>query len=259
MVAHRVKLTPNDTISINSILTLPEPTIRFSQINLPGSNMLVKANLNLNFLNYWQLLKQKTDYSKVEITELNTELEYENDNFVDNIKNYVLDLSAFERPEGVTNLEIYENFLKIIIPKIRILFNLVKKYIKGSLSMVNLINYLEPFLIYSNDLTYKQYVDFNKFIDAKIAEYNKTYLEYGRAFSSLKNMNVKTKYVNPFFEIFNDNPEIKEIVFDAYGLQDQEKLYSMSSSVFLKKITLEDYGNVFNAGVAFDNLALQMN
>ena len=256
MVAHRVKLTPNDNISINSILTLPEPTIRFSQINLPGSNMLVKANLNLNFLNYWQLLKQKTDYSKVEITELNTELEYENDNFVDNIKNYVLDLSSFERPEGVTNLEIYENFLKIIIPKIRILFNLVKKYIKGSLSMVNLVNYLEPFLIYSNDLTYKQYVDFNKFIDAKIAEYNKTYLEYGRAFSSLKNMNIKTKYVNPFFEIFNDNPEIRGIVFDAYGLQDQEKLYKMSSSEFLRKITLEDYGNVFNAGVAFDNLAL---
>ena len=36
---------------------------------------------------------------------------------------------------------------------------LVKKYIKGRLSMVEVINYLEPFLIYPDDLTYKQYVD----------------------------------------------------------------------------------------------------
>jgi hypothetical protein len=168
MIAHRVKLTPNDNIAINSILTLPEPTVRFSQINLPGSNLLVKANLNSVFLNYWQLLKQKTNYTKVEINDLETEIEYENENFVDDIKNYLLDLSAFERPEGVTNLEIYEHFLKIIIPKIRVIFNLVKKYIGGSLSLVNIISYLEPFLVYTNDLTYKQYIDFNEFIRQKI-------------------------------------------------------------------------------------------
>ena len=256
MVAHRVKLTPNDTISINSILTLPEPTIRFSQINLPGTDMLVKSNLNIHFLNYWQLLKQKTDTTKVEITELDTELEYENDNFVDNIKNYILDLSQFERPEGITNLDIYEHFLKIIIPKIRTIFNLVKKYIKGSLSMVKVINYLEPFLIYSNDLTYMQYIEFNKFIRDKIKDYNKTYVEYSRAFSVIKTMNIKAVYQNKFFEILNDNPDIRAIVFGAYDFEDKQKLYKMSSSVFLKKIRLTDYGNLFNTGVAFSNLQL---
>ena len=256
MIAHRVKLTPNDNISINSVLTLPEPAIRFSQINLPGSSLLVKANLGLNFLNYWQMLKQKTNYTKVEISDLETEIEYENENFVDDIKDYILNLSSFERPEGVTNLEIYEHFLKIIIPKIRIIFNLVKKYIGGSLSMVNIISYLEPFLVYSNDLTYKQYIDFNEFIKQKIGEYNKNYVEYSRAFSVLKNMKIKTKYTNEFFEIFNDNPDIRGIVFEAYGLQDQEKLYKMSSSELLKKVTVDDYGNLFNNAVAFSNVEL---
>jgi hypothetical protein len=255
MIAHRVKLTPNDNISVNSILTLPEPTVRFSQINLPGSDLLVKASLNLNFLNYWQLLKQKTSYSKVDINELEIELEYENDNFVDDIKNYVLDLSTFERPEGITNMDIYEHFLKIIIPKIRVIFNLVKKYIKGKLSMVNLINYLEPFLVYSNDLTYKQYIDFNAFIQQKIGEYNKTYVDYSRAFASLKNMNIKNKYSNEFFQILDDNPEIKAIVFEVYDL-DVSKIYSMTTSELLKKITLDDYGNLFNNAVALSNLEL---
>ena len=256
MIAHRVKLTPNDNIAINSILTLPEPTVRFSQINLPGSNLLVKANLNSVFLNYWQLLKQKTNYTKVEINDLETEIEYENENFVDDIKNYLLDLSAFERPEGVTNLEIYEHFLKIIIPKIRVIFNLVKKYIGGSLSLVNIISYLEPFLVYTNDLTYKQYIDFNEFIRQKIGEYNKTYVDYSRAFSVLKNMNIRTKYENPFFEMFDGNPDIRGIVFEAYGLQDREKLYKMSSSELLKKVTVDDYGNLFNIAVAYSNIEL---
>ena len=256
MVAHRVKLTPNDTIAIKSVLTLPEPTVRFSQINLPGSNMLVKANLNLQFLNYWQLLKQKTPVTNVDIDGLDNEIEYEDDNFVDDIKNYILDFSANEKPEGYSDIDIYNQFLKIIIPKIRILFNLVKKYIKGKLSMVDLISYLEPFLIYSNDLTYMQYIELNKFIDTKIREYNRNYIEYSRAFSIVKNMNFNQKYENSLFEVLNDNQNVKNVVFGAYGLEDQAALYKLSSSEFLKKIKLDDYGNVFNTGVTFTNLQL---
>jgi hypothetical protein len=256
MVAHRVKLTPNDTIAIKSVLTLPEPTVRFSQINLPGSNMLVKANLNLQFLNYWQLLKQKTAVTNVDIDGLDNEIEYEDDNFVDDIKNYILDFSTNEKPAGYSDIDIYNQFLKIIIPKIRILFNLVKKYIKGKLSMVDLISYLEPFLIYSNDLTYMQYIELNKFIDIKIREYNKNYIEYSRAFSILKNMNFNQKYENSLFEVLNDNQNVKNVVFGAYGLEDQAALYKMSSSSFLRKIKLDDYGNVFNTGVTFTNIQL---
>ena len=46
---YRVKLTRNDDIAITTILTLPEPAVRFSQVNLPGSSILVKANLNMHF------------------------------------------------------------------------------------------------------------------------------------------------------------------------------------------------------------------
>ena len=93
MISHRVKLTKNDNIAISSLITLPEPTVRFSQVNLPGSNILVKSNLSLHFLNYWQLLKEKTKYTVVDINSLDNEIEHEDTNFIDNIKNYVLNLS----------------------------------------------------------------------------------------------------------------------------------------------------------------------
>jgi hypothetical protein len=174
-ISHRVKLTKNDLLSVKSLVTLPEPTVRFSQINLPGSNIFTKSNLHIHFLNYWQLLKKNTRVTNVDIDGLDIELDFTAGNFVNDIKNYILNIPS--KPENLSNLEIYKEFLKIIIPKIRVLFNLVKKYIKGKLSMLNVIQYLEPFLIYSNDLTYMQYVEINKFIREKINEYNKKLVE----------------------------------------------------------------------------------
>ncbi len=275
MIAHRVKLTENDPISINSIVTLPEPTVRFSQINLPGSNLLVKANLNLHFLNYWQLLKQKTNITRVEIDGLDNEIEYDDTNFVDNIKQYYLNLTEYERPSELTNLDIYKIFLHTIIPKIRILFSLVKKYIKGRLSMVDIINYLEPFLIYPNDLTYMQYRDINKFIYDKIKEYNNSFNESKKAFTSIKyiKMNNRTtrneRYIfsNPLFKIIGDNIGNKKIgndkvvddleltVLQDYGIKDKN-LIDESGSEFLKRITTTDYGNLYNTAVALTNIDL---
>jgi len=188
MIAHRVKLTNDDEITIKSVVTLPEPTVRFSQINLPGTSLLVRANLNLHFLNYWQLLKQSTDVTQIDIDGLDLDLQYDDTNFVDNIKQYILDLSEYNRPELLSNLDIYKIFLRTIIPKIRVLFLLVKKYIKGKLSMVDVINYLEPFLVYPVDLTYMQYREIDSFIKEKINEYNKTFKEYSNAFYTIKNL-----------------------------------------------------------------------
>lgn len=257
MVSQRVKLTKNDEISIRSVLTLPEPTVRFSQINLPGSSLLVKANLNLHFLNYWQLLKQKTIHENINIDGLDDEIEYTDDNFVDNIKHYILNLSEQERPVGLTNIDIYKQFLNIIIPKIRVLFSLVKKYIKGKLSMVDLISYLEPFLVYPIDLTYMNYKEINRFIYEKIKEYNSKYVEYSRSFSLLKNIKSSRDYKNPLFNILDkfSNQTVKNMIFEEYGFS-EDTLGQITSSEFIKKITVDDYGNLFNKAVVSTNLSL---
>jgi len=269
LIAHRVKLTNNDSMAINSMVTLPEPTVRFSQINLPGTDLLVKANLHIHFLNYWQLLKQKTEVTQVVIDGLDNELEYDDSNFVDNIKQYLLDLSQYEKPESLTNIDIYRNFLKIIIPKIRVLFNLVKKYIKGRLSLVDIVNYLEPFLIYPFDLTYFQYKEINKFIYEKINEYNRLYKEYSVAFSSIKYSksqqpeNKSGRYnfsKNPLFTIINNTKytqyqQVRDEIFNVYGINPNEPI-NISGSEFLKNIIIDDFGNFYNTTVALGNIDL---
>ena len=265
-ITQRVKLTQNDQISINSIITLPEPTVRFSQVNLPGTNLLVKANLNLHFLNYWELLKQKTTLTPVVIDGLDNEIEYDDTNFVDNIKQYLLDLSNYEKPEEITNLDIYKIFLRTIIPKIRVLFALIKKYIKGRLSMLDVVSYLEPFLIYPIDLTYMQYADINNFIANKITEYNRIFNEYSKAFSSIKHVKIKTdnaqkydgEYSNNLLNLLDnllDKNNLKAGMINNYGLVGIDK-DKMSTSEFLKKITVTDYGNLFNTTIALTNIKL---
>ena len=55
------------------------------------------------------------------------------------------------------NNEIYEQFLENMIPKTRILFEIIKKFIKNGTSYIKIIEYLEPFMIYDDDISFKQY------------------------------------------------------------------------------------------------------
>jgi hypothetical protein len=271
LIAHRVKLVPNDPISINSIITLPESMVRFSQVNLPGSNLLVKANLNFHFLNYWQLLKEQTNLTKVTIDGLDNEIEYDDSNFVDNIKQYILDLSDFNRPPDVTDVDIYKIFLKTIIPKTKTLFSLVKKYIKGKLSLVDVVHYLEPFMIYPIDLTYMQFMEINRFIHEKIKDYNIKFRECSMAFSTLRHHLQFKKprdtaisadtyiFNNPLFEILSDGDTYNSTAMSAeimstYGYD--KPAMTICGSEFLKNITVADYGNLFNTAVAFTNIEL---
>ena len=180
----RVHITKPDTLSIKSFLFLPEPAIKFSKVTLPGTDILTKANLNLVFLNYWEFLKKKTNVNDIFIDTLENDIEFNENNFANNIKQYILNLSE-EETNGMTKDEIYTKFVKIIVPKTKILFNLMKKYITGKLSIVDVVSYLEPFLIYSDYLTYMQYIDIIKFIDTRISEYNIKFVERSRLFSIL--------------------------------------------------------------------------
>jgi len=74
MISEVLPLTEPDQLSLKSIVTLPEPAIRFSKINLPGTNIMERANLNEVFLNYWQLLKKNTNVKNKNVDNIQNEL-----------------------------------------------------------------------------------------------------------------------------------------------------------------------------------------
>ncbi len=254
MTTIRVPMTKNDLMSIKSIMTLPESAIKFSKINLPGSDILSKANLNEIFLNYWQLLKNKTNVSTTFIDSLETQLEFDETTFVSSIKNYALNLSS-EDLKGKTKQEIYQSFINAIVPKTKVLFNLMKKYITGKLSIIEVVSYLEPFMIYTDDLTFKQYESITYFIDFKISEYNKNMIELSRIFkiiTTLKQIPLLKSRAFSLVDIIINNARYD--VFDiGYGIENTE---TYSNSEMLRRMTIKDYSKLYTSRIGYDNLKL---
>ena len=275
MIAHRVNITQPDVLSLKSIITLPKPAIRFSKINLPGTNILERVNLNNTFINYWQMLKKTTNMNNIFVDDLDKELDFNKNKFVDNIKNYVL--TRTDEMNGLSSDEIYKKFLNVIIPKTRTLFELVKKYITGKLSLVSVVSYLEPFLIYINDLTYMQYNEINKFIQLKMADYNKNFVEKSRVFSLFKTIKSRPKNANVITTVIPDR-ELNNMVFDkykyepthsalaleamstngAYNSRQSNSQLVLTNSELLKKIRSIDFGNVFDTAISIENMILMI-
>jgi len=255
LVTERRNICSNDVMAIKTILTLPEPTIRFSKINLPGTNILDRANLNAIFLCYWKLLKEKTTVNNIFIDNLDTNIQFTEQNFVDNIKNYVLNLS-YEDRKGMTKNDIYEKFVKLIIPKTKVLFNLMKKYINGKLSIVDVVSYLEPFLIYTDDLTYMQYTEITNFIDEKISQYNKKYIERSRVFKSLTAIRSDPQVFTYAFSVVDtiDKSMRDDVFSQGYGISDPEKTFK--NSEILRKIVNKDCAKLYTTVLSLQSAPL---
>lgn len=255
MVAVRVPLTTNDVMAIKSIVTLPEPTVRFSKINLPSTDILTRVNLNQIFLNYWKLLKQNTNVNNVVIDQVDGDINFNENNFVSGVKNFVLNLS----PDETKNMDkemIYNEYVKTIVPKIRILFNMMKKYIQGKLSIVSVVSYLEPFLIYEDDLTYKQYQEITRFIDSQISEYNKNMIEFSRIFKIIGSVRNESKISTKSYRIIEliENNYKNEVLENAYDIDINET--DFTSTEYLRKMIMKDYNKLYTTTIAVENLPL---
>ena len=91
--------------------------------------------------------------------------------------------------------EIYEKFIDRIIPKTKFLFNMMKEYMNDKVTFHSVLQYLEPFLIYSDSITYNQYKGIKYFISNKIKKFNEDLIEKRKKFGFFKR-NVKNK-LNP--------------------------------------------------------------
>ena len=245
-----IPMTSNDPITISSILTLPEPFVRYSKINLPQTNILNKANLNKIPFQLSFFLNQKQLYQDVDISNLEIDFDYEEGNFLNNVKKFNLQL---EETSKLSPAELFRRYLDIVIPKNKVLFALTKKYITGTLSIVNILDYLEPFMIYSNDLTFKQYKIFNYFIYSKISEYNRKYILKSRFFNALSSHYTYKKSHQTLLHLFDSNKEVKRMVIKYYNF---DASMVKNDDEVITTIVKVDQGRFFNECMSFINLPL---
>ena len=168
MTADVVPMTPADTLTLKSFVMLPEPTVAYSRINLHTISIMDKSRLNQHNLNYWQLLRKTTRISTRTIDDLDEHIAFNSRDFLSDIKEYVLN-------REITDADRYAEYLRIVVPRTRVLFDLVKKHLRGSLTLSEIVDYLEPFMVYHRDLTYRQYTDMVGFLRERIRDHKRNY------------------------------------------------------------------------------------
>ena len=274
-IIKRNQITASDNLYLKSFLTLPEQTVLFSKVNLPASNMLLKANLNMKYLNYWQLLNHKTTVTNTTIKDFGLQIEYGKHRILKGVHNFKLDAALLKTeaattelaisPEseselagggggGMGNATLYSNYLNTMIPTTHALFNYMKPHLTGKLSLDNLLSYLEPFMIYTSNLNYAQYEEMNNFINEKIREYKKNYINKSRDYGSMRH--TVDVSIPSFIKIFDDSPALKERVLTAYGFTDT--IMRMSNSEFIKRITEIDGGAFYNNALSITSVGLMI-
>lgn len=266
-------LTSNDVLALRSFVMLPEPVVRFSKINLPNTYIMERSNLNMNFFKLWKTFRpRQTNVETITVNNFEEKIDFEENRFLENIQNYILELTVEGDDEYLnkTNKDRYIEFLKTIIPQTRFIFNLTKKYITGKLSLVDIVYYMEPFMIYSKDITYLLYTEISEFLNAQVSDYNKIFVYKKNAFKKFLdtqiNIGKKSPLVKAIYNILDSNTELKQSVFEKYqynppevseyknNTSTQNKKLELSNSELLKKMILKDFGDLYNISVVYKNL-----
>jgi hypothetical protein len=271
MIAKRVPMTDADEMEIQSFLVLTDTIVQFSNINLPCTSILERSNLHSVFLNYWQLLRKNTDIEQVMLSksdsndkekeqqDQNEKAEQKEDSkhspFLSTIQHYIWEN---ETPD-------YDAFLDKMVPKTKQLFKLFKKYINGAVSLVDAVKFLEPFLVYTDDLTYQQYNEINFFLREKISGFNKMFVERSRAFMSLKTIKLMpfgqqlNKTNSSFLTNLIQDAKTKEEVFEeGYETTERDSSYIFTPSEVLNKIMKKDAGKLFHSALALETSTLML-
>ena len=247
-VSHH-KLTPNDTIFLQSLLILPEAVFNFSRINLPGTSILHRANLNNNFINYWQLLTKNKEVN----TKIIESVEKDNDNY----KSFLKTTTEYILSDEANDMDKYNKFLNTVIPKTTQLLDIAKDKISSSYSMSSVIKFLEPFMVYHNDLTYKQYKDFLSYVTERIVElkrdYIKTQTHLNRTVSRYTNSEQREI---PYLMLLLGR-DLYERLIKLYDFA-PTVINEISNSTFLSHIMKLDYGRYYNTLVAKSTLSLMI-
>ena len=266
----RIPMTANDTLNLKSLVMLPEPMIRFSCINLPGTNIMRKSNLASNFLNYWEIFNKSTFINNVVIDKFSTDLTEKfnktSDKLqVDEYTDRFMQITEYLCDEDLNESDKFNKFLQTIIPKTRVLFNQFKKYIKDRYSLYTITQVLEPFMIYYDDISYKQYSEIAAYLDNKLIEYKKNLIRKTKEFNLLKLQRYGVKYnANPLVSIFKDNNSLIQDIMQEYRIIPRDKtlydykLLPYSISEILFKMYKSDNLNLYANAIAVSTLPLHM-
>lgn len=193
----RIPITGAEKIAIKGFLTLPKSVSNFSRVNMPRTNIMIKSELSQHYINYWKILRKNINVDNTIIDDISTEIDYDKNTFLSNIRSYMLDNSIEDNDK-------YHKFLEAIMPKTRVLFELVKRDIKNAYSLYSILEHFEPFFVYHKDLSFKQYESMTGYIRGQIKDYKRHIAETRKELQYIQKYSNNNYSMNDIFTEFGN-------------------------------------------------------
>lgn len=240
----------NDKMFLKSLITLPSSVIKFSKINLNSSSILEKSIYNQNYLNFFSLLHKKTNINTNFIDDFNTEINYKKYNSVsnnnidllNNINHHKINNENFDTSD-------YIRYLETIFPKTINLLEIFRDKINDCYTINAILDELEPFLVYKDDITYQQYNKMRFYIKENIKKLKEDKAKKEILFNKIRKSLTNFEYDNKISNILKDNDDLHEQLNNGYSLNKTD-----TTSETLNKIYTRDNSLLFNS-----MLSMQMN
>ena len=255
-VTKKNRMTQPNKMTIKSIVLLPASVMQHSRIGLGNTNIMDRANLHHHLFMPFRLLRNNTDIVPYVLEDLKKEIDYENEDedkdgkqdFLNVMTEYIYTDPASTDGDIEEQREKFEKYLSAIIPKTRTLIRLIRKYIVDKVSFLQVVQALEPFAIYSQDISYKQYMEIRYFIKTKIEDIKKSVVQKKNSFDRYKThrYQVRTMPIS-ILSYLEKNKEIMNLFLQGYKLPEQEVLNkTMTSHEVLIHILKIDNGVLFS-------------
>lgn len=253
--ALRTVYIESEIMKINSFLMLPKPFIKFSRINLPGSSLLVKSNLNmfepstatssLRSVVVNDVIINVTDVSKIDHIEL-----------LNNNKINHFILRNENNNEALDNNSKYENYTKFlakIVPNLNEILD--TSDIVGKFSFLSISKFLEPFLIYEDNITFTQQKIIKAFIQREYTKYFETFKANQNVVRQIKDVQETPRILNEFSLINTLSIIQKQEIFHSYQIDDIKGTLFSNSELYSRLLT-GDHGSLFFNALSKDSITL---
>lgn len=229
----------NETIPVHSFISLPKQFIEYGKVRLPETSIYDKVNITNIGWKQWQLINAKKKspmYLNAEyIDEFNTNEtdEVRKNRFkelMSSVKQYIVDPSLEDD-------EKYEKLLNYFIPRTREIIEVIKDTTSKT-NIQDVLKELQPFHIYKDDLSFKQYLEIVDFLQQSIQKLKSKITQTIRTSNTIRKLETQTTYQPIFFTLAVTYADMLNYIID-----DQKMV---SNNEFLRILQETDNGRIIN-------------
>ena len=252
----REPIGANDRVHIKSYITMPYPYVEYSRTAVPGTTIYQKANIHQVPVQKWEVLNQResvqpraTSIRKEGVVDAEENIEAM---MVRTMNHVPIADELIEAREAIISTEqeaqMFSHYLSAIIPRTRPLFEALKDRIPRAVNMSRVVQWMAPFYVEHDTLTFKQYEAMLQYIQTEIDRLKADIEVNNRKALKLRTLETKTVPTSDLVKLFDDKDNI-------YALYQADGKPVLRDEAYAKMLRA-DFAHYFNESVAVSQSAV---